>query len=242
MDFLLSINLNWIVLFLIAFYVMHGFLKGFLVSAFHTVGMVVSWIVGFLFSPMLAKNIAGSNFYMLLQNLTESSDRLQLPTDANLHVAALSAPDIDRIVNTAQLPMPFDKLVLENMTNKAFESQGIHTVAEYMNATIANVVVNIFAFLIIYLIARVVISVLIDAYNFASPVPMLKRCDGIAGGAVAGLRGFLDMFTLFIMVPAFLVAMPLNLDIFQTIIDNSSMATFFYQSNFLLNFVSGVIG
>lgn len=245
MEFLMSINLNWIILFLIAFYVMHGVLKGFLVSVFHTVGLFVAWIVGFFFSPMLAENIAGSNFYVLLQNVTESSDRLAIPMDANLPVAALSSSEISRIVSTSDLPMPFDSLVLENMNGKVFESQGIHTVSGYMNATIANVVVNIFAFLLVYLMARVVVSLLIDAYNFASPVPMLKHADGIAGGAVAGVRGFLDMFTLFILVPIVLVVLPVNMpEAFDPaqLIYNSPWATFFYESNFLLDFIPGVIG
>lgn len=236
-----NINLNLLIIFFIAIYILQGVHKGFLISAFNTVGMGVSWIVGFLFSPILSKNIAGSSFYTFLQNFTESSDRLAVPTDANLAVVALSPADIERIVSTSKLPMPFDKLVQQNMVGQVFESQGLHTVSDYLNTTIANVVVNIFSFLIIYLIARIIIALFINAYNFASPIPVLKKYDSLIGGGVGALRGFFGMFSLFIIVPVLLIAMPLNLDIFHNMVYGSSMAQFFYESNFLLQFVSGVI-
>ena len=40
-DTLSIINLNWIVLFLIAIYILQGFHKGFLISVTNTVGMAV---------------------------------------------------------------------------------------------------------------------------------------------------------------------------------------------------------
>ena len=67
MDF---INLTWIVVFLIAIYVLQGFYRGFLVSATNTVGMAISWCVGFLFSPLMSQAIAKGTFYRFILNFT----------------------------------------------------------------------------------------------------------------------------------------------------------------------------
>ena len=203
----------------------------------NTIGMAVSWLAGFLFSPLMSQAIAKGSFYNFLFYFTNGVDQLQ--ASGNLAVTTLTQPQIGEIVTNAGLPFPFDQLVTENMTNQVFEAQGFHTVSEYFGYTITNVVVNIFSFLVIYLIARIVISLLVNAVNYASPLPVLRRCDSLAGGAVGVLRGFLGMFALFMIVPVIMISLPA--DFVTPILNDSSMATFFYESNFLLKGISGII-
>lgn len=231
------INLNWIILFLIAIYILQGFHKGFLISVANTVGMAISWVVGFLFSPLMSQALTGGTFYSFLLSFTNGVDLLK--ENGNLAVTSLSSDQIGSIVSGANMPFPFDKLITENMTNQVLEPQGFHTVSEYFAYTTANVVVNIFSFLVIYLIARIVISLLINAVNYASPLPVLRKFDSCAGGAVGVLRGFLGMFALFMIVPVVMIALPAEL--INPLINDSSMASFFYHSNFLLNGISGMV-
>ncbi|MEG1990671.1 MAG: CvpA family protein [Christensenella sp.] len=231
------INLNLIIIFFIAIYILQGFHKGFLISVANTIGMVISWIVGFLFSPLMSQAIAKGSFYKFLLQFTNGVDLLQ--ANGNLAVTTLSPIQIDSIVQNANVPFPFDKLITQNMTNQVFEPQGYHTVSEYFGYTTTNIVVNIFSFLIIYLIARIVISLLINAVNYANPLPVLRKFDSVAGGVVGVLRGILGMFALFIMLPVIMISLPT--DFISPLIANSSMSEFFYQSNFLLNGISGMI-
>ncbi|MEG1473179.1 MAG: CvpA family protein [Christensenella sp.] len=231
------INLNLIIIFFIAIYILQGFHKGFLISVANTIGMVISWVVGFLFSPLMSQAVAKGSFYKFLLQFTNGVDLLQ--ANGNLAVTTLSPIQIDSIVQNANVPFPFDKLITQNMTNQVFEPQGYHTVSEYFGYTTTNIVVNIFSFLIIYLIARIVISLLINAVNYANPLPVLRKFDSVAGGAVGVLRGILGMFALFIMLPVIMISLPT--DFISPLIANSSMSEFFYQSNFLLNGISGMI-
>ncbi|MEG2188465.1 MAG: CvpA family protein [Christensenella sp.] len=231
------INLNLIIIFFIAIYILQGFHKGFLISVANTIGMVISWIVGFLFSPLMSQAVAKGSFYKFLLQFTNGVDLLQ--ANGNLAVTTLSPIQIDSIVQNANVPFPFDKLITQNMANQVFEPQGYHTVSEYFGYTTTNIVVNIFSFLVIYLIARIVISLLINAVNYANPLPVLRKFDSVAGGAVGVLRGILGMFALFIMLPVIMISLPT--DFISPLIANSSMSEFFYQSNFLLNGISGMI-
>ncbi|MEG2958037.1 MAG: hypothetical protein RR826_07210, partial [Christensenellaceae bacterium] len=167
--------LNLLILFFIAIYVMQGFHKGFLISLSNTIGMIISWIIGFLFSPLMSQAVAKGSFYRFALSFTNSGEVLK--ASGNLLVSNLSAPQIDSIVKGAGLPMPVDTLVAENMKNQVFSAQNITTASDYMNTTIANFVINIFSFLVIYLIARVVIALLVNAVNYASPLPVLKKFD-----------------------------------------------------------------
>ena len=97
-----------------------------------------------------------------------------------------------------------------------------HTVSDYVSYTITNVVVNIFSFLVIYIIARIIIALLINAYNYASPLPVLRRFDSLIGGGLGVLRGFLGMFALFMIIPVILVSMPT--EVISDIINGSSLS------------------
>jgi hypothetical protein len=143
--------------------------------------------------------------------------------------------------SSQNLPVPFAGLIEDNMNNLAFQQDGFSTVNDYFNYTVANVVVNIFAFLIIYAITRVIIALLINAVHFASPLPMLRRFDGCAGGAAGFLRGFLEMFAFAMLIPVMLISMPAGGDILSDMFTDSSMVTWFYENDFLLNLLSGVI-
>ncbi|WP_066645550.1 CvpA family protein [Christensenella timonensis] len=229
--------LNWIVLFLIAIYIMQGLHKGFLISVANTIGMALSWVIGFVFSPLMSQAIAKGPFYKFLLYFTNGVDQLQ--ASGNMLVTTMTQPQIDQVVSTANLPAPFDQLVTQNMTNAVFESAGLHTVSEYVSYTITNVVVNIFAFLVIYVIARIIIALLVNAYNYASPLPVLRKYDSLIGGGAGVLRGFLGMFALFMIIPVILVSMPT--DLIADIINGSSFVSFFYHNNFLLAGISGII-
>ncbi len=236
--------LNIFLLILIGIYVLHGFHKGFLVSLGNTIGMVVSWIVGFIFSPLLAETISKGAFYRYVLVFTEGSSFIQNPLDGHLDVSTLSSSQISQIVGDANLPFPFSDILQENMSTLAFSDlpgTDYNTVNAYFDYTVTNVVVNICAFLIIYLLARVIISLIINAVNFASPLPSLKRFDGCIGGGVAFLRGLMGMAAICMLVPIFFISSPPDTTLFSDIIYNSSIATYFYENNFLLGFISGVI-
>ena len=235
--------LNLFLLILIGVYVLQGFHKGFLVSVGNTVGMAISWIVSFLFSPLMANAIAEGSFYSFLLNFTEGSARLFDQTQGHQLVSELSAHQIHQLVaqSEAALPYPFASLIEGNMLEQAFQPQAYITVADYFDFTIANVVVNILAFLIIYIIARVIISLLLNTVNYASPLPMLKHCDGLAGGGVGFARGMFDMLSITMIIPVVLISMPVNIPLFDDLLSGSSIATFFYGHNFLLEYISGVL-
>lgn len=235
--------LNYFLIFLICIYIVQGFHKGFLVSVGNTIGMALSWGVGYLFSPLLSETLATGSFYSFLRYFTEGSSRLKDPALGNLQVSSLSPVQVNDIVNSANLPAPFGDLVKQNMQDMAFSGQAdITKVGQYFDYTVANVVVNIVSFLIIYLIARVIISLMINTVNFASPLPVLKHCDGLIGGGVGLLRGYMGMFALTMLIPVILVSAPANIDIFSNIVAGSPIASYFYEHNFLLDFISGVIG
>lgn len=232
--------LNAFLIFLIAVYVLQGWLRGFIMSLSNTVGMAASWLVGFMFFPSIANRIAQSSFYRFIYIFTEASSHLTDQVEGHLLVSSLTEQQMSTIVGQAMLPRPFSDLVVENMKNLAYGDQ-YTTVAEYFDYTVTDAVVNIIAFLIIYLLCRVVIGLILNTMNFASPFPMLKHCDGLTGAALGLLRGCMAMYAVCLIIPVILISVPSNITLFSDIINGSSVASYFYRTDFLLNYIPGVI-
>ena len=232
--------LNLILLFLIAVYVMEGWYRGFLISLGNTIGMAASWVVGFVFCPALSRTIAQGPFYRFVYVFTEASSHIADPLDGHLLVSRIEPAQMDSIVQQAALPDPFGRLILSNMHDYVY---GVDhpTVADYFDYTVTDAVVNILSFLVLYLICRVVVGLILNTVNFASPMPVLRYCDGLCGGLVGAVRGWLGMYALCMLIPIILISAPTNVTLFSDIIYDSSLTVRLYETDFLLNFVQGTI-
>ena len=153
--------INYILLFLIAIYVIQGIHKGFLMSLFATGGMAASWMVASALTPLLSAQIAKGSTYNFLLYLTDVSDKVSTVELARTSVQSLSPAQITDVVNYANLPTPFGDALSHNMTTLAFSAKNISTVADYLNYTVANITVNIISFLIINIMCRVFITLIL---------------------------------------------------------------------------------
>lgn len=232
--------LNLFLLFLILVYILEGWYRGFLVSLGNTIGMAGSWIVGFAFCPALARTISQGSFYQFVYVFTEASSHLSDQVEGHLLVSQIEPSQMDEIVNQAALPYPFGKLVLENMKNLVYGTEH-PTVGDYFNYTVTDAVVNILSFLVLYLICRIIVGLILNTANFASPMPELRHCDGLCGAAVGAVRGWLGMYALCMLIPIVLISAPTNITLFSDILYDSSIAVKLYETDFLLNFVQGII-
>ena len=231
--------LNYIILFIIAVYVLQGIYNGCLVSLGNTAGMGFSWLIAAGATPFLSDAISKTDVYAFFKYLTEVTDNVSSVELSRTAVSQLAESQISDVVTYANLPMPYSDRLLENITTNTFAGTESSTVADYLNVTIANVTVNILSFLIVYLVARILISLVISTMNYSHPFPVLKKYDGLIGGILGGVRGFLSIFIWSMLVPLLLVL--ISLPEFSKIVTDSSLVNFFYNFDFLFGFISGGI-
>ena len=231
--------INYILLFLIAIYVMQGVYKGFLMSLYSTIGMAASWMIGAAATPLLSAQIAKGSTYSFLLYMTDVSDKVSSVELARTSVESLSVQQINDVVSFANLPSPFGQALANNMDSLAFTAKGYSTVADYLNLTVANITVNIISFLIIYILARLLITLILSSMYYASPFPVLRNFDGLVGGILGGVRGFFAMFAIVMIIPV--VMLLVSVPELTKFLNESVLATFFYKSNILYAFLSGVV-
>lgn len=228
--------LDYIVIGLIALYVLNGVYRGFIPSLLNLGGFFVSWIVSFLTYPLLSASLIKSDFFMSLTYYIEGAESINNPSLIKLPVASISESQLDSIMANANLTPPFDTAVAKNIADQAFADQGLTTLGEYFNQTIYCVIVNIISLLIIFVILRILLTLLTNAFSFGFSTPQLRHFDYLLGGGVGALRGFFSIHLVFCVLPIFMIILP---DLVTSFINESFFANMLYSGNMVLRFISG---
>lgn len=232
--------LDLVVIVIILYATLTGVYRGFIHSACSLGAFFLSWGSAALFSPMLSSSfVKNEGVFDFVYNYAEGSEQLAHFEDTKLLVENLSAEQIKSLVSESNLPAPFSSLMVSNITKGVFADQGVTTLGEYYNLTIANVCVNIISFFVVFLIARLVFAFIINAANYTLKFPVLRIYDSTVGGVFGFLSGLFMTYAVFILTPLLLIVQPLQ-QVYD-IVYGSAFADFFYSSNFLLNFIRGVI-
>ncbi len=231
--------IDFAVLFILLLYVLNGLHKGFLASLLNLGGLFFSWLGAFLCYPLLSRAFAKSDFFSSFRFYIEGAEKVNNYEMVNVPVSSLSSADITSIMEKAKLSSPYYRTIMHNLETQAFAKDGLTTVGEYFDMTIYCVILNILAFLLIFLLLRVLFTLLTNAYSYSRELPQLSRFDALSGGSIALLRGFFSMHVVFMVIPMLLILMPVTQ--LTDLLNSSFTTSLFYSHSAILPFIMGRI-
>jgi len=231
--------LDAIILGILVFSSIAAAYKGFVGSVLDLVSFFASWVAALLFSPVLSRYITERHPYLLqtLITFSEGALRIDATGDRTLPVSVVSSERLSQLVNDANLPYPFDRLLLSNLQDLALEN--LNTIGEYFNHSIANILLNIITFMTIYFAVRLLFTLLTSIARSVTGLPVLKQLDWLFGAGFGLLRGLLIVNLLFLILSVVLVLVPV--DLLRAYIETSLLAEFFTEFNIFSAFLSGLI-
>lgn len=215
--------------------------EGFSAAILNLAAYFVSLISALIFSPLLARSLfLNTTLPKLLLYYTEDPLRIDTVEHARAAISTFSTDQLAEIVNKANLPNPFDRLLLSNMENHVFDSLQQYTVSDYFNSTIVQVMIHMISLVVVFAGVYLVLSFLISGLNYTIQYPVLRRCDSLAACAVGLVRGGLLCFVVISLLPIALAVLP-SVDLINDQIQGSHYLSFFLDGNFLLRFIRGYI-
>lgn len=226
----------------IAVSVLLGAYRGFVVSALKTASFFVSWILAYLLHPLLSWAMSGQGMMQTLINYTEGAAKLPYDTPLAMittPITQVDAATLNNLANNSSLVSPFGKLVKSNIASQAFASQGLTTVGDYFNYTVAYATLNIITFLILFLVFRIICGVIINATDATHKFPVLRHNDVLAGSLTGLLRGVFVCYIVMTLAPVALSI--LNVPVVTDYVLSAPLAGFFYKSNFILLLMRGKV-
>lgn len=230
-------NIVDIVIFLImSVSIIFGMYNGLVLSALHTVGFFLSWLLSLILYPILTSTLL-EKFPKLLNAVTlytEGSAQIPTVEERMAKLSDVSLDKISEILEKIQLPSPFTRILTNDFSQSL---EGIETLGEYFDSTMAITVVNIFSFLFLFILIKLILTVIISIGKTVVDLPVLKKYDSIAGSGFGIIRGAFVVYLVFALVPIVIVLAPV--DLIKEFLDGSKFADFFLNSNIFSNFVKG---
>lgn len=223
-----------VVVFVLAIAVLGGWFRGFVETLLGLCATLLSCVLGFLGIPLVANAVRGNaELYQMLLYYTEGAEYVAV-TDVELTRASINsvtAEQLNTIVQNADMPLPMGARVTKNIAVEAFSAEGVTTLGDYFNLTIVSVVINIAAFLLVFLFCRVLFGVIIRGVGYGrGGYPVLIRADGPIGAGVGLIQGVLLLFAMFLLLPIGLTVLPKLYEFVQ----ESFFGEFFYRANLLI--------
>ena len=230
-------NIVDIVIFLImCVSIIFGMYNGLVLSALNTVSFFLSWLLSLIFYPALTNTLM-DKFPKLLNAVTlytEGSAQIPTVEERMTDISSITLDKLTNILEKIQLPNPFSRILLNDFS---LNIEGVQTLGEYFDSTMTITVINIFSFLILFILIKIIFIVIISIGKTVVDLPVLKKYDSLAGSGFGIIRGVFMVYLVFALVPIVIVLAPV--DLINEFLDGSKFANFFLNSNIFSNFVKG---
>ena len=181
------VNLAIIAVF--AIFVLAGVYKGFLWNLAALGATIVSLLIALIFMRSMAKLIvANQSLYSAMLSYTEGKEDIYDVDLVNRDITTLTNAEIDEIMERSNLPFPFMQRVHDNILSEALKDRGITTLGDYFNESKVIVFINIISFIIIYMISRILLTVLISWLDYSELPEASHTADRSDRGRRGGLH------------------------------------------------------
>lgn len=214
-----------------------GYKKGLIKLVASLVSTVICIVLVMLISPSVSKWIQESTpLKETVQN--KCVEWLMPDTTMEEEVLQTELPREEQItlIEGAQLPEIFQRMLLENNNNEVYMALGVETFGEYIGAYIAKVIADVLAFLVTFVVVFIIIRIVIGMLGIIDKLPLIGGANHLAGAAVGAGMGILIIWILFIVITllyntSFGAACLAN-------ISESKILTMLYENNILMNYIT----
>ncbi|MBO4848551.1 MAG: hypothetical protein J5586_05310 [Clostridia bacterium] len=231
--------LDFAIIGILGLFVLCGAYKGFVHTALDILCYMLCALFAFLIMPILSfRVVQNETVFNTMLYYTEGAENIYDVEYSKKDISQISNAELEYIYSRSKVAFPMDDRIRTNVAEAAFESSGIHTLGDYFNQTMVLVTINILVFLVIFIALRIVTGFLVGWWDYAKPLPVLRKVELPAALGAGLIRGILAVFLLFMLCPIILTVLPF--DVVSDLVENSRLARFFYYSNVLLGLMPGV--
>lgn len=215
------------VIFVFVFYLARGWHKGLA----RTAVTMLSCIIALILTWQLYGYVADFLRVVGLQ------DRLAAGFQVNIEApAAPGVTEAAAYVDGLFLPEALKSSIIGNNNYEAYMALGVSTFNEYVGVFLANIVVNAVALLAVFLISFILLRLVGRSLSLVNHIPLIGLANRVLGMLASGVIGYfviqLVMFVFTMMATGQNVFASLVLGI-----ENSSVAVWFYHSNYLIDWI-----
>jgi uncharacterized membrane protein required for colicin V production len=221
-----------VILLIIAIFGVIGLVNGFIFSVFKIAAFFMSIYIAITFYPTVAEILTKLG---LRTNIENSLANGLLDQKEKLFPKAVEgAQQGSTFLDNLQLPQ-FLKDILLKDNQSLSEMLDIDTFIRNISTQLSQLMVNIISLIILFILARMAISLLKVILTSVAKLPIFKQIDKVGGCAFGIIEGILMIYiicTLLLLFSSSRILMPT----FQAI-NESKIAIYFYEKNIIAGFL-----
>lgn len=219
--------------------VLYGHYRGFVRLAVSTVSLVLSLGVVHFGAPSVA-NLLRSN-EVVYQAVEDSVTKfIQKDDEAENEAVDAAPPSVQRsIIEEMELPEQLKDALLENNNSEVYEALGVSSFTHYVSRYLANSLINIISFFLLFAAVFGGLRVLSVSLNVVSRLPIISGLNRLAGAVLGGAEGIFFVWIAALLITLF-SATAIG-ELFLNQIESNIWLTWLYDHNMLGSILMGVV-
>jgi len=217
-----------------AFAVYRGSVASLLGLAACLLSLLCAVIAGPRLAVLLGRN---QGLTSLLTTYTDAGSLVGDAALASTAVEGMSDATMQAVIKSVHLPDAISDILRYNLSAAMFSSAGLHTVNEYVSATIVSVLLQAVSFVACFLLCFLALHMGINLIDHVFDFPVLRHFDGLLAALFGLLRGLLVLYVLFLLIPLIRTIIPV--DIIDRYIGKSTLSPVFISDGFFARVITG---
>ncbi len=215
--------------------VIYGHYRGFIRLAVSASALIITLVLVQIASPYVT-NILKDN-----TKIYESFENGMLEAMGLDAVLDSQEPSGQRAaIESLDLPEQFKSALLENNNSEVYEMLGVETFTRYVGRYLADRIINIISFLILFVVIFAVLRIITIWLDLVARLPILSGMNKIAGAVLGGIEGLLFVWIAALFVTVFAATSGGRELLHQ--IESSVWLSFLYDHNLLNGIVIAFLG
>ena len=194
--------IDLIVLGILALCVVVGVYRGFLRSALSFASFILALVIVLIaLGPAVRWTRANTSIFSQIEVFTEAGEILSDPDTGQREAGSFTAEELERVLEGTSLPKPIVNSICKNVLAQNKTGEDAVSLEDYINHTIADLVINVAVFIVLYLLVIILLQIVLGLVGAMMKLPVLRQLDGLLGGIGGLLVGLLVVMILFCAVP-----------------------------------------
>lgn len=229
--------MNWtdiVILAIIVVFSWFGLKQGFIYTMFRICSFFVSAILAVKTYPYMAKILTETPMYSSIKGTIFNKLMIEQQSQAPGVNAQAKQAAADTVINNLKLPSFLKNTIVKGLPDPS-SLIDINKIVDAISTQLTNVVIDIMALVLIYIIIRIGLFFLRHLLQGIAKLPVFKQLDKIGGLSFGAIEGLLTVYIVLAVIMLFNSAQAFK-GVYAAI-NSSVVAKYFYENNFIVNWM-----
>lgn len=233
--------LTLIVILIILFYAFGGVRNGFIKSLLSMVFFILAAVLVYFANPYVSGFLKNQTpVYAVLEEKCQEIFDVEKLLGKEIGTEEPSRTEQTEMIESLPLPDILKEQLTENNNDVGYLKLAVTNFEEYLAGFMANLILTVLSYVVTFLLAVLVLKLLMGALDVLTELPVLKSINRVLGFLLGSIQGLCVVWVLFLVI-TILGSTDMGSKLLG-MISESSLLSFFYDTNIFLKVLVGIIG